>query len=233
MDTETQKKGTLYVVGTPIGNLEDITFRALRVLRESDIILCEDTRVTKKLLLHHNIDTPTLSYHAHSGDAKYEKIHTLLEEGKVLALVSDAGTPAISDPGARLVQSVRDVLSQVHVESVPGPSAVTTALSVTGVPADSFTFLGFPPHKKGRKTFFETVAKQTHTTVFYESPHRLLKALTALTEVLSSDVRVSVVRELTKLHEEVVQGTAREVIEHFQMHPDTIKGECVIIISSQ
>jgi 16S rRNA (cytidine1402-2'-O)-methyltransferase len=224
--------GTLYIVGTPIGNLEDITLRALRVLKECDVVLCEDTRITRKLLNHFDIVKETISYHSHSGTAKYEKIIEMLKAGKVLALVSDAGTPTISDPGASLVATVRKVLRGVTIESVPGPSAITTALSISGVLSDSFLFLGFPPHKKGRKTFFETVAKQTRTTVFYESPHRIIKALATLSELLSETSTVTVVRELTKVYEEVVQGSAQEVIEHFTTHPDTVKGEFVVIISS-
>ncbi len=224
--------GTLYVVGTPIGNLEDITLRALRVFKECDTVLCEDTRVTKKLLAHYEITTPTLSYHGHSGLMKQEKILTLLREGKTLALVSDAGTPGISDPGTMLVRAVRDELPKVHIEAVPGPSALTGAFSVAGVHADSFTFLGFPPHKKGRKTFFESVVDEKRTIVFYESPHRIMKALQSLCDMLPHSRRVSVVRELTKHFEEVVEGSAEEVRNHFTEHADTVRGEFVVIVSS-
>lgn len=223
--------GKLYIVGTPIGNLEDISARAIRVLSECDTVLCEDTRVTKKLLHHYHIEKPTISYHAHSGDSKYEKIRNLLEEGRTLALVSDAGTPTISDPGAMLVKVVRERMPEVKIESVPGPSAVTTALSIAGVPSDTFTFLGFPPHKKGRETFFSTVAAVEHTVVFYESPHRIMKALSSLNEKIGEGKRVTVVREMTKLYEEVVAGTAGEVLEHFTQHGDTVRGEFVIIVS--
>lgn len=222
----------LYILATPIGNLEDITLRALRILQEVDTVLCEDTRVTRKLLNHFDIQKPLVSYHAHSGPAKFDKVLELLEEGKILALVSDAGTPTISDPGAMLVARVREHFSNdVRVECVPGASAVTGALSIAGVPADSFLFLGFPPHKKGRKTFFDTLATEKYTTVFYESPHRILKALESLSERLPETKKVTIVRELTKIHEEVVAGTAQDVLSHFKEHPDTIRGEFVVIVS--
>ncbi len=221
----------LYIVATPIGNLEDMTLRALRVLGECDAVLCEDTRVTRKLLVHYGIDTPTISYHEHSGSTKYEKVYELLSEGKTLALVTDAGTPGISDPGALLVEYLRTAVPDVRIEPVPGPSALVAALSVCGVTAPSFTFLGFPPHKKGRKTFFERVAASEHPVVFYESIHRLVKALEALASSLPETRRVRVCRELTKLHEEVVSGTASEVHAHFLAHPDTVRGECVVVVS--
>jgi 16S rRNA (cytidine1402-2'-O)-methyltransferase len=224
-------QSTLYVVATPIGNLEDITLRALRALKESDAILCEDTRVTKKLLSYYGITVPCISYHAHSGIVKNEKIFELLREGKTLSLVSDAGTPTISDPGAYLIAEVRkEFRSDVSIEVVPGASAVVAALSVAGVHADTFVFLGFPPHKKGRKTFFDAV-KEEKTVVFYESPHRFLKAVDSLKERLETDRQVTVVRELTKIHEEVVQGTIQEVLEHYTDNPSTVRGEFVIVVS--
>ncbi len=222
---------TLYIVATPIGNLEDITMRALRVLKECDAILCEDTRVTRKLLTHYGIETSTISYHEYSGPAKYEKVRALLLEGKTLALVTDAGTPGISDPGAQLVEHVRSTLPAVRIESVPGPSALVAAFSVSGIVSTSFHFYGFPPHKKGRKTFFEQVAKSECPVAFYESPHRLVKALESLTTVLPAVRKVYVCRELTKLHEEVVSGSAAEVHMHFLQHPDTVRGECVILVA--
>ncbi len=222
----------LYIVATPIGNLEDITLRALRILKECDVILCEDTRVTRKLLNYYEIEKPLISYHAHSGIAKYDKIFKFLEDGKTLALVSDAGTPTISDPGARLVASVRvKYIDSVSIESIPGPSAITAALSVAGVHADSFIFFGFPPRKKGRETFFDKVAEEEKTVVFYESPHRILKALEKLKEKLHKEKIVTVVREITKIHEEVVQGTADKVLINFIEHPDTVRGEFVVIIN--
>ncbi len=178
---------TLYIVATPIGNLEDITLRALRVLSEVDFILCEDTRVTRKLLEHYNIKTPTVSYHQHSDLKKTEYILVLLSEGKNLALVSDAGTPGISDPGGKLVQKVFEKFSaqggktEVSVESVPGPSAVTAALSISGIPTDKFIFLGFPPHKKGRQSFLDKIAESEYPVIVYESKHRIVKFLEELT----------------------------------------------------
>jgi 16S rRNA (cytidine1402-2'-O)-methyltransferase len=221
--------GKLSIVATPIGNLEDITLRALRVLQTCDVVACEDTRVTAKLLHHFSISTPCLSYHEHSGEAKHEKIADLLTDGKHVALVSDAGTPAISDPGARLVAYVRMRLPDVVIVAVPGVSAVTTALSVSGMSADTFTFLGFPPHKKGRKTFFERLAIQTGLMVFYESPHRILKALESLV-LVAPEATVCVCRELTKLHEEVVQGIPEEILAHYTEHSDRVRGEFVVIV---
>jgi 16S rRNA (cytidine1402-2'-O)-methyltransferase len=222
----------LYIVGTPIGNMEDITLRALRVLREADVVLAEDTRVAKKLLAHYDIPTPTLSYHEHSGEEKYEKIFALLDEGKRLALVSDAGMPAISDPGARLVAAVREHYGDAAIEVVPGASAVTTALARAGVRGDTFTFLGFPPHKKGRKTFFETVAATGGVVVFYESPHRATKALASLMEVCDASRRVHACRELTKIHESVISGTPEEVAAHFATHPEEVRGEWVVVVEN-
>lgn len=222
----------LSVVATPIGNMEDITLRALRVLKEVDLILCEDTRHTKQLLARYEIHTPTLSYHAQSGTAKYEKIFAFLEEGKHLALVSDAGTPAISDPGARLVGEARERFGDaLTLEAIPGASALTAALSIVGFPASEFLFLGFLPHKKGRETLFAEVASSTRTVVLYESPHRLLKTLDALVRVLAPTREMAVCRELTKLHESVVCGTPATVREHFAEHADQIRGEMVLIVN--
>lgn len=222
----------LSVIGTPIGNLGDITARALEVLRSCDAVLCEDTRVTAKLLSHYAIAKPLISYHAHSGNAKYDKVLSLLEEGKHLALVSDAGTPTISDPGALLVREVRERFGDVVIiDAVPGPSAVATALSISGIPADAYLFVGFPPHKKGRKTFFDTLTASPYTTVFYESPHRIIKALESLVERLEVTRTVSVCREITKLHEEVVTGSAPEVLARYTKRPDTVRGEFVVIVA--
>ncbi|MDE1975560.1 MAG: 16S rRNA (cytidine(1402)-2'-O)-methyltransferase [Patescibacteria group bacterium] len=250
---------TLYVIGTPIGNLEDITLRALKVLSDVDLVLCEDTRVTKRLLDRHGIKTPTMSYHAHSKLSKVEHIIGLLEEGKNLALVSDAGTPGVSDPGAELVARIADghVSAQllksdddchhfaeaVKIEAVPGPSALTAAISVAGVPIiDGFTFLGFLPHKKGRETLFKEITAMKRPAVFYESPHRLMKTLGSLEKHLTCPVsaaaadlpkKVTICRELTKVFEEVVSGTAAEVAAHFTAHPDKVRGEFVVIVSEQ
>ncbi len=172
---------TLYIVGTPIGNLEDITMRALRILSEVDFILCEDTRITKRLLDHYKIATPTISYHQHSDLKKTEQVLEHLERGRNLALVSDAGTPGISDPGGKLVAAVLDRFDDaVAVESVPGPSAVTAALSISGIPTDRFVFLGFPPHKKGRNKFLKKVIESEWPVVIYESKHRIIRLLEEL-----------------------------------------------------
>lgn len=225
-------QGTLSIVATPIGNLEDVTLRALRTLKSADLVLCEDTRVTKKLLAHYEIETPCLSYHEHSGAAKYEKVFELLREGKHLALVTDAGTPGVSDPGVRLVAQVRATFpGEVRIEAIPGPSALAAALSVAGVQSEPCTFWGFPPHKKGRKTFFDTLAAIEHTSVFYESPHRLMRALEALNERLSNRARVVVCRELTKVHECAIEGAPNEVLAYFTEHSDEVRGECAVLVA--
>ena len=228
----------LYIVATPIGNLEDITLRALRVLKEVDLILCEDTRVTKRLLQKYEIDKPTMSYHAQSKLSKVDKIFSLLEEGKNLALVSDAGTPTISDPGCMLVAQVRERYStprpglgvSVEIIPIPGPSAVLSALSVSGFPSSEFLFLGFLPHKKGRETLFREIAASKRTIVFYESPHRIEKTLLALNQHLTPGRSIMISREMTKIHEEHIQGTAREVLQHFVDHPDRVRGEFVLVV---
>ncbi len=233
----------LSVIATPIGNLEDITLRALNVLKTSDLVLCEDTRMTKRLLDKHLISVPTKSYHMHSKISRVEEIIALLKEGKNISLVSDAGTPGISDPGAELVSRIRkecavEITSgELKIEAIPGPSALTTALSIAGVPCADFTFLGFLPHKKGRETLFKEITASERTMVFYESPHRILKTLDALVEHLKNSTddtvskKVTVCRELTKIFEEVVAGTALEVKDYFEKHADKVRGEFVVIVS--
>ena len=216
---------TLYVIGTPIGNLEDITLRALRILKEVDIVLCEDTRTTRVLLSNYEIKTPTESYHMHSTDGKIEKIIDYLKEGKNLALVSDAGTPGISDPGSFLVQQVLE--AGFKVESVPGASALTTALSILGVPCDQFTFYGFLPHKKGRQTLFTEIKESERTSVFYESPHRIIKSLEALQ---GTKKNIGIARELTKMFEQVIKGSPEEVLAYFTKNADKVRGEFVVVV---
>ena len=223
--------GTLYVVATPIGNLEDMTFRAIEVLKKVDTIFCEDTRVTKKLLSHYDIKTDLVSYHGNSSDRKIQKGIKMLEEGKDIALVSDAGTPTISDPGVKFVRTIRDNCP-CEVFAIPGASAVTAALSASGAPASSFVFLGFSPRKKGRETFFKEVSNEKKTVVFYESPHRLMKTLEALPQYLSPNREVIVAREISKVYESYITGTADEVLEHFKEAPDEVRGEIVIILSA-
>ncbi len=225
--------GTLSVVATPIGNLADITLRALETLKQADVIACEDTRVSSKLLARYDIQKPLLIFHAQSGTHATTRILALLAEGKHVALVTDAGTPGISDPGSALVRQVRDRLhGEVRIEALPGPSAVATALSIAGVPTDEFTFLGFLPHKKGRQTLFREIAESERTMVFYESPHRIEKALASLAEVLPEGRRVIVLRELTKMYESVVEGTAAEMKAHFAAHPGEVRGEFVVIVAN-
>ena len=222
---------TLYIVATPIGNLEDITLRALRILKEVDVILCEDTRVTRKLLSHFGISTKTESYHSQSTFSKVEKIMGLLREGKNMALVSDSGTPTISDPGSHLLSLVEEELGEnVVIVPIPGPSALIAALSVSAFPASDFVFLGFLPHKKGRETLFKEIAESKRTMVFYESPHRVEKALVSLRKVCGPSRHIAVARELTKMFEEVVRGTTEEAVSYFADNPDKIRGEFVIIV---
>lgn len=222
---------TLSVVATPIGNLGDITLRALQALKEADVIACEDTRVTAKLLAKYEIEKSLIIFHAQSGRLATDRIVELLADGKRVALVTDAGTPGVSDPGNELVAQVRARLPGVRIEAIPGVSALTTALSIAGAPTHEFTFLGFLPHKKGRQTLFKEIADSERAVVFYESPHRIEKALASLAEVLHEEHLVTVARELTKLHESLVQGSAREVVQHYKTHPDQVRGEFVVIVS--
>lgn len=222
----------LYIVATPIGNMGDITLRAIETLKNVDLILCEDTRVTKNLLNKYNIKKPTMSYHAHSKLAKVDKIIELLESGKDLALVSDAGTPGISDPGAMLVTQVKTHFSHgVNVIPVPGASAIITALSASGLPTHEFTFLGFLPHKKGRETLFKEIADSKRTMVFYESPHRIIKTLESLVKFCPNK-KVCIARELTKIYEEFKAGTPEEVLKYFTENKDKVRGEFTVLISS-
>lgn len=216
--------GILYSIATPIGNLSDITMRALETLRTVDVILCEDTRVTRKLLQHYNIKTPTRSYHQHSSDHISSTIIEDLQADKSMALVSDAGTPTISDPGSNLVAQV--TAAGIRVVPIPGPVAFIAALQAAGVDTSQFVYVGFIPHKKGRQTLFAMMMDETRTVVAYESPHRLLKTLEALR---TSERKIVVGRELTKVHEEFVRGSAEEVYQVFAQR-EHIKGECVLIV---
>ena len=226
-----EKFGKLYIVATPIGNLKDTTLRALRVLKEVDLILCEDTRVTKKLLDRYEISKPLLSYHHHSKLSRVEKIIEHLENGKNLALISDAGTPGISDPGNILIEHITHNMEQkVDVIPIPGASAVTAIASVAGINMSKFTFLGFPPHKKGRETFFRGVAESKYPVIYFESPHRFLKNLELL-EKFRPDAKLIVGRELTKMFEEIVRGEAGEIREKWGKRGEKEKkGEFVIIV---
>lgn len=223
--------GVLYVVATPIGNLEDITLRAIRILKEVDLILCEDTRVTRKLLEHYSIGTKTLSYHQHSDEAKVNQVISLLKEDKNLALVTDSGTPGLSDPGGVLIEAA--LIAGIKIEVVPGPSALTAAISVAGIPLNKFLFLGFLPHKKGRQTLLKKIAESEYPVILYESVHRIGKLLNEL-EVSSrlnssSDgYQLVIARELTKKFETIYRGTVEEVKN--QLKPEETKGEFVVII---
>lgn len=226
--------GTLYIVATPIGNLEDMTFRAVRILKEVDLILCEDTRTTGVLLHHYSIKNKTMSYNAHATNNKESLIIKMLSEGKNIALVSDAGTPCISDPGVMLVANVyKEFKEDAKVVVVPGASALVSALSGSGISSASFTFLGFLPHKKGRQTLFKEIADSKYPAVFYESSHRILKALESLHEVLGEGRTVVVARELTKKFEEFLRGTPSEILDILTTIKEKQKGEFVVIVESK
>lgn len=219
----------LYLVPTPVGNLEDMTFRAIRILKEVDLILAEDTRTTGFLLKHFEITNKMYSYHKFNEHKKVESIAQQIKAGESVALVSDAGTPGISDPGFLLV---RECISQgVVVECLPGATAFVPALIVSGFPSDRFCFEGFLPQKKGRKTRLEELKEETRTLIFYESPFRVLKTLTQLSEYMGTDRRVSVSREISKLYEETVRGTLEEVINHFSVNE--ARGEFVIVLEGR
>jgi 16S rRNA (cytidine1402-2'-O)-methyltransferase len=221
--------GKLYIVGTPIGNLKDITLRALETLKETDLILAEDTRVTKKLLDHYEIKKLVWRCDEYAPVAFYVKLKNLIAKGTNVAFVTDAGTPTIADPGSKLAAFIRKELPGVKIIPVPGPSALITALSAAGVNADKFTFLGYPPHKKGRQTFFKELKEiKIRPFVLYESPHRVEKTFKSLEENFG-DTEIIVSRELTKLHEEIWHGTPRAAVAHFQ--GERRKGEFVIIIN--
>ncbi len=222
------EKPNLFLVPTPIGNLEDITLRALRVLNEVDVILAEDTRTSGKLLKHHNITKPLQSYHIFNEHKNAEKLVERMQQGEVFALISDAGTPAISDPGFLLVREA--VKAGLEVNCLPGATAFVPALVNSGLPSDKFVFEGFLPHKKGRQTRLKLLAEEERTIVLYESPHRLIKSLEQLKEFLG-DRQVSVSRELTKMFEETVRGSLTEVITHFTQKG--VKGEFVLVIQGK
>lgn len=221
----------LYIVPTPIGNLEDITLRALRILKEVDLVLAEDTRNTKKLFTHYQIETPLRSHHAHNEHYTTERILEEIKNGKSIALVSDAGTPAISDPGFLLVRAA--VEAMVQVECLPGATAIIPALVGSGLPCDKFHFEGFLPHKKGRQTRLKYLAELPHTFALYESPHRLQKCLEQLSEYCSENRQAVVCREITKLHEEFARGTLEELIAAVESKTLLSKGEIVIVVAGK
>ncbi len=216
----------LYIIPTPIGNLKDITLRALETLQEVDVILAEDTRQTSKLLKHYNIDKKLIAHHQHNEHHKIERVIEEIKSGVVIGLVSDAGTPAISDPGFLLTREC--IKNGIEVETLPGATAFVPALVNSGFPCDKFVFEGFLPHKKGRQTRLNILKEETRTVIFYESTHRLIKTLTQLAEFFGEDRPISVSRELTKIHEENIRGTVKEVLEYY--NNNVIKGEIVIVV---
>jgi 16S rRNA (cytidine1402-2'-O)-methyltransferase len=219
--------GKLYIVATPIGNLKDITFHAIEILKMVDLILCEDTRVTRRLLEHYQIYKPTVSFHQHSAPAKFKEVIKELTLGKNIALVTDAGTPGISDPGNLLVEKLVAGALPFAVNPIPGPSAVTAVLSISGFPTDKFYFAGFPPHKNKRQKFFKELAARGETVIFYESSHRIKKCLKELGAILNPKAKIVIGRELTKQFESIYRGTIEEILK--MDIPE--KGEFVIVIS--
>ncbi len=219
----------LYIVPTPIGNLEDITLRAIRVLKEVDLILAEDTRTSGKLLKHFDIGTQMRSHHMHNEHRMVDGIVKRIQAGETVALISDAGTPAISDPGFLLTRAC--VENNLEVDCLPGATAFVPALVNSGLPNDRFVFEGFLPVKKGRQTRLQFLAEETRTMIFYESPHKLLKTLTQFGEYFGDDRQISISRELTKLYEETMRGTTKEILNHFENKPP--KGEFVVIVDGK
>ena len=255
-----QKLGQLYIVSTPIGNLEDITLRAIRILKEVDVILCENVSEASRMLRYYEITTPTTNYFSNSKISKLEKIIDMLSDGQTLALISDAGTPGISDPGAMLVGEVRSRMPNVKIITVPGASAVTSAYSISGLYGNNFLFLGFAPQKKGRETFFKQVANSEYNVVFYESVHRFEKCLENIKSALSNSSnetltgvddnkysntdktqnanqalnrKIIIARELTKIYEETISGNIDEVISYYNINKDKIRGEFVIMVEAK
>ncbi|MDY6848770.1 MAG: 16S rRNA (cytidine(1402)-2'-O)-methyltransferase [Geoalkalibacter sp.] len=221
--------GTLFVVATPIGNLEDITLRALRVLKEVSLVAAEDTRHSRKLLTHFGISTPLVSCHEHNERQRSEQLIERLLDGESIALISDAGTPGISDPGRFLVARCHE--EAISVRTVPGPSAVTAALSVAGQQSERFAFEGFlPPRKKAREQLLSGLSHEQRTLVFYEAPHRLAATLEAVARLLGEQREVAVARELTKIHEEFFRGSAKEAVAHFQK--ERVRGEIVLLVAA-
>jgi 16S rRNA (cytidine1402-2'-O)-methyltransferase len=218
--------GILYVVATPIGNLSDITLRAIETLKSVDLIAAEDSRVTQKLLNHYSIAKKVISYHQHSKLVKIDFLIAELEAGKNIALVTDAGTPGVSDPGNYLVAKVLE--KNIPVIPIPGASALGALVSVAGIDLQKFLFLGFPPHKKGRETFFKEVSGTKYPVIYYDSPHRVIKNLQTL-ETFSPEKKIILGREMTKLFEEFVRGSIQEVIAYFETNPDKVRGEFVVV----
>ena len=235
--------GIFYIVGTPIGNLEDMTFRAAQTLKKVDLILCEDVSNAQKLLKHFDINTKCTNYFSNSRLTKIDEIIDYLLEGKSLALISDAGMPTISDPGSLLIQKIYESKkknSEIEIKVVPGPTAMTSAFALSGFTGNEFTFFGFLPHKKGRETIFKEIATSERVSIFYESVHRIIKALESLEKFLTSQSfkeeesrQIVVCREITKIYEEVVKGNIKEVKEYFENNKDKIRGEFVVLVDKK
>jgi len=225
-----------YIVGTPIGNLEDMTFRAVQVLKDVDLILCEDVSNAQKLFKHFDIDTKATNYFANSRLSKIGDILKLLEEGKNIALISDAGMPTISDPGSLLIKKIYEAKAEyldVEIKVIPGATALTAAFALSGLTGNEFTFYGFLPHKKGRETIFKEIASSERVSIFYESVHRIEKCLESLHQVLEENRLVVITKESTKIHEEVVRGNIQEVKKYFEENPDKIRGEFVVVVEGK
>lgn len=223
------KNGILFIVATPIGNLGDITLRAIKILKEVDFIVCEDTRVTSKLLKHLQINKKTISLHEHSTKNSIEKIISLISKGKNIAYVSDAGTPGISDPGFILVREVNEKFGNEFIKSIPGPSALSSALSISPIKIEKFTFIGFLPHKKGRQTELKKAIEKKEVTILFESTHRILKLLKEI-EILDPERKLIVFKELTKIHENFFEGKSKEILEKLESDKGLQKGEFVVFI---
>lgn len=219
----------LYLIPTPIGNLEDITLRAIRILKEVDLVLAEDTRTSKPLMKHFEISTPLQSHHLFNEHAKVEEVVNQIKSGITIALITDAGTPGISDPGFLLVREC--IKNDIEVETLPGATAFVPALVNSGLPSERFCFEGFLPHKKGRQTKLESLVEEERTMIFYESPHRLIKTLTSFSEYFGKERKASISRELTKMFEENKRGTLEELIAYFSSK--SIKGEIVIVVGGR
>lgn len=233
---EEKENGVFYIVGTPIGNLEDISFRAIETLKKVDLILCEDVSNAQKILKHYDINTKCTNYFANSKISKIDKIISSLSDGENLALISDAGMPTISDPGSLLIKKIYEAKKEnqdIKIKVIPGPTAITSAFALSGFTGNEFTFFGFLPHKKGRETIFKEIEKNERVSIFYESVHRFTKALESLEKFLDNKREIAVCREITKIYEEVVKGDIKEVKEYFVNNKDKVRGEFVILVDKK
>jgi len=222
----------LYIVSTPIGNLEDITLRALRTLKEVDYILCEDTRVAGKILSHYEITSKLISFHQHSSPEKLKYLVDLLRLGNSLALITDAGTPGVSDPGGKLIEEILKIDSDAKIVSIPGPSAITALVAVSGIPIDRFAFYGFLPNKNGRQKMLKEISAMQYPVIIYESKHRILKLLREISIIMPS-AQIIIGRELTKMHETIYRGSAENILKTLEDNKEEQKGEFVVIIKNE